>query len=170
MSQSIILLSSEFLEAATQLALFCAALQLSRAGYLVAKPFGENCRYDLIIDDGRNLFRVQVKTGRLRKSAIEWNCCSTHTHRNGPSTRPYIGQVEFFGVYCPQLEEAYLVPITQTSRRECSLRVRAPKNGQTRRIRWAHDFSISSAPLQKLIRVGAESADVVTGLGSSAPS
>jgi len=113
------------------------AFHLARAGYVVAKPFGENCRYDLVIDDGNVVSRVQVKTGRLRKGAVEWNCCSTHSHRNGPSAKPYTGQIEFFGVYCPQLETAYLVPIGETARRCTSLRISPTKNSQRRRVRWA---------------------------------
>lgn len=146
------------------------ALQLARAGYVVAKPFGENTRYDLLIDDGKVLSRVQVKTGRLRKGAVEWNCCSTHEHRGGPSTKPYTGQIEFFGVYCPQLQSAYLVPISQTSRRACSLRVVPTKNRQARRIRWASDFLISSEPIPELVLVGASTGGGVTEPGLEAPS
>jgi len=41
-------------------------LGLHEAGFAVSVPFGENTRYDLIIDDGTLLARVQCKTGRLR--------------------------------------------------------------------------------------------------------
>lgn len=146
------------------------ALQLARAGYFVAKPFGENTRYDLVIDDGKVLSRVQVKTGRLRKGAVEWNCCSTHGHRGGPSTKPYTGQIEFFGVYCPQLQSAYLVPISQTSRRGCSLRVLPTKNRQTRRIRWASDYLISTGSIPQLILVGSTLRNGVREPSQAAPS
>jgi hypothetical protein len=47
---------------------------LVRAGYDVFTPLvGENCRYDLIVDDGDRLLKVQIKTGRLRKGAIAFN-------------------------------------------------------------------------------------------------
>lgn len=146
------------------------ALQLARAGYSVAKPFGENTRYDLLIDDGRAISRVQVKTGRLRHGAVEWNCCSTHGHRRGPSFRSYVGQVDFFGIYCPQLQSAYLVPIDKTSRRSSSLRVVPTKNRQTRRVRWASDFLIASEPIPELILVGASARNGVTKPGPPAPS
>jgi hypothetical protein len=38
-------------------------LGLHEAGFAVSVPFGENTRYDLIIDDGTSLARVQCKTG-----------------------------------------------------------------------------------------------------------
>src|SRR5581483_924218 len=34
-----------------------------RAGFIVSIPFGTGAAYDLIIDTGRRLLRVQVKTG-----------------------------------------------------------------------------------------------------------
>ena len=39
----------------TQLAIMLA---LRDAGYAVLVPFGENTRYDLVIDDGKSLARV----------------------------------------------------------------------------------------------------------------
>ena len=46
------------------------------AGYLVSLPFGDGHKYDLIIDDGRHLQRVQCKTGRVRKGSLLFNACS----------------------------------------------------------------------------------------------
>lgn len=147
------------------------ALHLARAGYLVAKPFGENSRYDLVIDDGKVLSRVQVKTGRFRNGAVHWNCCSTHGHRRSPSFRSYTGQVDFFGVYCPQLESTYLIPIGElSSRRTSSLRVVPPKNCQSRKVRWATNFLIATGPAPQLILVGARALDGVTEPDAPAPS
>src|ERR1700722_1161700 len=44
--------------------------ELIQACYKVWIPFGEDQRYDLILDDAGALSRVQVKTGRLRDGAI----------------------------------------------------------------------------------------------------
>jgi len=146
------------------------AMHLAQAGYLVSKPLGENQRYDLIIDDGNALYKVQVKTGRFRNGAVEWNCCSTHGHRGGPSTKPYFGQIDFFGVYCPQTRTSYLVPIVETSRRLTSLRVYPAKNSQLRKVRWAKKYLIPSEPFEQLVLVGAGDDAVVTGLSSPMPS
>ena len=45
-------------------------LALRETGFGVLVPFGENTRYDLVIDDGSALRRVQCKTGRLRRGAV----------------------------------------------------------------------------------------------------
>jgi len=52
-------------------------LALREAGFAVLVPFGENTRYDLVIDDGERLARVQCKTGRLRSGAIVFKVCSS---------------------------------------------------------------------------------------------
>ena len=83
---------------------------LCRNGYVVSLPLGENHRYDLIADKDGVLSRVQVKTGRFRRGAVTFNCCSSHAHRKAPSCRSYHGEVESFGVYCKELEACYLVP------------------------------------------------------------
>jgi hypothetical protein len=142
------------------------AFALVHVGYVVAKPYGENCRYDLVIDKNGVLSRVQVKTGRLRNGVIEWHCCSTHSQGARLFTKPYTDQIDFFGVYCPQLRTTYLIPIEETSRRGCSLRIHPTKNRQTRRIRWAQDYLIGTEPDMHLV-VGAELMDGVTESGSS---
>jgi hypothetical protein len=86
---------------------------LNAAGFLVTVPFGENTRYDLVIDDGTRLLRVQCKTGRLRKGAVAFNTCSSYAHHQNPQVikRSYEGEIDLFGVYCPETEDVYLVPI-----------------------------------------------------------
>ena len=123
---------------------------LYTAGYGVFIPFiGENHRFDLIADDGDRLAKIQVKTGRLRDGAVRFNCYSSHAHRGGPSCRNYLGEVDFFGVYCPQVGDAYLVPIADLASFHGSLRVDATRNGQGKRIRWAEDYRIRPlAPAQ----------------------
>jgi hypothetical protein len=53
-------------------------LVLRERGYGVYVPFGENTRADLAIDDGRRLFRVQCKTGRLRNGAVVFATASVY--------------------------------------------------------------------------------------------
>ncbi len=55
-------------------------LALHESGYQVALPFGENTRYDLILDDSERLLRVQCKTGRLRMGAVELSTASSYAH------------------------------------------------------------------------------------------
>ncbi len=117
---------------------------LAKSGYRLLIPYGDFARYDVVIvgEDGE-FARVQIKTGRLRKGTIEFHACSSHTHRGGVSTRSYVGHVEFFGVYCPQVDRCFLVPASEVNTFK-SLRLEPTRNGQTKRIQWAQDYALSS--------------------------
>ncbi|HEX9380199.1 MAG TPA: group I intron-associated PD-(D/E)XK endonuclease [Gaiellaceae bacterium] len=120
-------------------------LALRERGYGILVPFGENTRYDLVIDDGNQLSRVQCKTGRLRQGAVRFAVCSCYGHhlRPGEARRDYQGQVDYFGVHCPETAKVYLVPITHlTVRVQAALRVDPARNGQRSKIRDAADYEI----------------------------
>jgi hypothetical protein len=120
-------------------------LALSEAGYELLVPFGENTRYDLVIDDGVRLARVQCKTGRLRRGSVVFNSCSSYAHHPNPRMvkRDYQGQIDFFGVFCPETRKSYLVPIADvTTKYSAMLRVDPPRNNQRIGVRLAADFEI----------------------------
>src|SRR6476620_1688189 len=79
-------------------------LALRELGLAVLVPFGENTRYDLVIDAGEGVARVQGKTGRLRDRLVHFKTCSSYAHRSSPASvaRNYLGQIEYFAVYCPE--------------------------------------------------------------------
>jgi PD-(D/E)XK endonuclease len=143
---------------------------LVAAGYLVSIPFGENHRYDLIIEKDFILSRVQVKTGRLRKGVILFNCFSSHAHRGGASCRQYIGEVEFFGVYCPDTDCTYLVPLTDMISHRGHLRLSPVKNGQRKKLKWARDYLLGEGGWPPLVEVGTEAFAEVPASGETTPS
>jgi hypothetical protein len=119
------------------------AVVLARRGYTVSKPIGDSFRYDLIIDDGANLYRVQVKTGRLRHGSIQVHCYSVHAQRAGGITcRSYRGEIDFLGVFCPQTGGVYLIPESEMVDSTMHLRVDPTVNRQDRHIRWASRFRL----------------------------
>lgn len=112
---------------------------LLKAGKVILLPFGDNQRYDLVIDEGGRFVRVQCKTARLRKGALIFHTCSSQAHK-GLGTNDYRGQVEMFGVYSPDRDEVYLVPVDEVGIGMGTLRVNPPKNGQMKGVRLAKDF------------------------------
>jgi hypothetical protein len=121
-------------------------IALQEVGLPFLVPFGENTRYDLVLDRGSELARVQCKTGRLRNGAVLFAACSCYGHHRNPETarRDYAGQVEFFAVYCPQTFGVYLIPIADLPNRvSAALRVTPPRNNQRRFIRFAADYEIA---------------------------
>lgn len=122
-------------------------LALHRAGHAILIPFGENCRYDLVIDEGGRFQRVQCKTGRLRAGAVRFAACSSYAHHPNPklSRRDYVDEIDSFGVYCPETGGVYLVPIADAAvRRQGALRVQPTRNGQSMKIRLAATYEIAN--------------------------
>ena len=120
--------------------------ELMKHGYPVMTPHGPNHRYDLAIDLGEGrMLRIQCKTGRLRKGAVFFAAQSVRTNM-GPKalTRTYQGEIDFFGVYCPDTGEIYMVPVDEVPAggSAASLRVDHPLNNQMRCVRWARDFQL----------------------------
>jgi hypothetical protein len=144
-------------------------LALSRAGYPVLLPFGENTRYDAVIDEGTRLARIQIKTGRLRLGAVRFAACSTYGHHANPAVvrRPYVGEVDYFAVYCPETTGVYLIPIEELNlRRQGSLRVDPPRNNQRIGIRLAVDYEIGRVLAEPSVRQQLTTAELAATAGA----
>jgi hypothetical protein len=120
-------------------------LALQAADLSILVPFGENTRYDLVLDLGDRFVRLQCKTGRLRNGAVRFPTCSSYAHHPNPKVRErdYMGEVDYFAVYCPETAGVYLVPMDGLpNRRQGALRVDPSRNNQRRRIRPANDYQL----------------------------
>lgn len=115
---------------------------LLRAGKVVLQPFGDNQRYDLVIDEVGTFIRVQCKTGRLKNGVIFFDTCSSQAHR-GKGKQDYRGQADVFGVYSPDRDDVYLVPVEMVGRTSGTLRLEPSRNGQAKGVRMAADFLLS---------------------------
>ena len=125
-------------------------LALHSSGWTVMLPFGENTRYDLIVDYGSRLSRVQCKTGRLRDGGVCFATASTYGHHPNPKVirRTYEGEIDEFAVFCPELGAVYLIPIEDVpATKSAILRVDPPRNNQTRRVRMAGAYEIARVEL-----------------------
>jgi hypothetical protein len=128
----------------------CILGEAIRAGYVVSIPFGGGHRYDFILDDGKRLWRIQCKTGRLRDGCVRFNTCSVNIKGKRKS---YKNEADSFMVYCEQLEKVYFVPVDKVSDCEAYLRVSQPVgNKNYSRIKWAKDFEFQPVgPAIKLL-------------------
>ena len=117
------------------------ATALIAAGKHVYLPFfAAHARVDLVYEDGLGFHRVQCKTARVRGQVLTFATCSNT--RNLP--REYVGEIDEFGVYSPQLDQVFLVPIADVPTRLCHLRLDAPRNGQVKRVRWARSYMLAA--------------------------
>lgn len=115
------------------------AYALERAGWFVYLPvFAPHARVDLVAVSDEAILRVQVKTARSVAGSILFRTCSNTA--NVP--KDYRGQVDAFGVYAPDLDRVYLVPIDATPTRVCTLRLGPTRSGQVKGTRLAADFEL----------------------------
>jgi PD-(D/E)XK nuclease superfamily protein len=128
-------------------------LALRAHGYGIYVPYGENTRCDLMLERDGFVDRVRCKTGRLRQGAVVFVVCSSYAHHRSPSVkqRTYHGEIDAFGVYCPETTGVYLVPIAHLPvRRQGRLRLDPPKNNQFDRIRFAADYEVGRVAIEGL--------------------
>jgi hypothetical protein len=68
-----------------------------------------------------------------------------HHKRPRVPTQQYVGQIDYFGVYCPATGGVYLVPIADLpNKRQGALRVEPARNGQRRFVRQAEQYELAS--------------------------
>ena len=83
--------------------------------------------------------KVQCKSGSVRNGALRFR-----THSVGrTSVRGYQGEVDYFGVYCHERREVYLVPEKGLPSWRASLRLEPARNGQNVRVRAATEFLLN---------------------------
>ncbi len=115
------------------------ASALWKQGIDVYLPFfGAHSRVDLMAVTPSETLRVQCKTSRLLDGVVYFRTCSLT--RN--VALDYRDEIDVFGVYSPELDLVYLVPIGVTSIRGCSLRLEPTRNNQKAKIHWAADYLI----------------------------
>jgi len=119
--------------------------KLVSLGFEVLQPLNNDLRYDLAYYWGETaeLVRIQCKAGRYDpiKGCIYFKNFNRTGGRSG--RRSYIGDAEYFGVYCAELNTVYLVPVDVTPyASEVGLRIQPTKNNQGKKVIWAKDYEI----------------------------
>ena len=104
--------------------------------------FNGHGRIDLLYQsaDGE-MQRVQCKTSRLRDGCVVFRTCSN----TGNVPLDYTGQIDVFGVYSPELDDVFLVPIEDVPTRLAFLRISPARNNQERHVRWAEQYRLRTA-------------------------
>lgn len=119
--------------------------KLVSMGLEVLQPLSDDLRYDLayFVEETGELIRVQCKAGRYDpdKGCIlfkNYNSTGGRTRKRG-----YIGDAEYFGVYCQELNKTYLVPVDLLPHvTDVHLRVAPSKNNQMKKVIWAQDYEV----------------------------
>lgn len=113
-----------------------------KTGFIVSIPFGSGAPYDLIVDNGKRTYKIQVKTGWYQKG-----CVIFRGNRRVREAAPYKArtytedEVDFFAVYYPPSDSIYVVPHSFFGRGFGCLRIEPVLNGQQKLIRWVRDYT-----------------------------
>ena len=153
--------------AIAELKIATAAAEL---GVPVLRPLTDHCRFDLALEVGGRLLRVQCKWGGLIRSGsvVQVKLQSSRCTPAGYVRASYTeDEIDLLAVYCGELDRCYLLPSALAVRRRAIwLRVSAPLNGQRACLNNAAQFEFRGA----IAQLGERSAGSRKAGGSSPPS
>jgi antitoxin (DNA-binding transcriptional repressor) of toxin-antitoxin stability system len=146
-----------------------AAIELEavKLGFRVMRPQPEGARYDLVIDTGPSLLRVQCKWAPLQGNVIVARAATSRHTPHGYVTTTYTAdEIDGIGVYCQQLDRCYYMPIeVVTGQSVIHLRLARAANRQEAAINWATDYEFGA-----IAQLGERSAGSRKVGGSNPPS
>src|SRR5258707_15832445 len=95
----------------------CFMAWVAGLGMGVSKPYGDSARYDVGVESGGRILRVQVKATIYCRRGGE-----NSLNVMGPQRRKYeAGTVDLFAVYLIPLDEGYLIPYKVMGKKKLSL-------------------------------------------------
>ena len=125
-----------------------AIAEFLKAGFPVLLPFGDNRRYDMVVEVGGQFLRVQCKTARpVHGGAVL--CFKTRSGAFGPGdrvtsrARSYRNEADLFAAYAPSTGQVYVLAVDNVPESEVWLRLTPTKNHQQARIRYAEEHTLA---------------------------
>ena len=116
-------------------------LSFARLGYAILTPYGDNERYDFIVDIDNRFYRIQCKTARVdREGTFFIDCCSSNI-LNGKCIHYYYTPDEIDFLATTFKGQTYLIPIKE-GKTQMRLRLKPTVNHQNSGINWAEDYEI----------------------------
>ena len=129
------------------------AQRLIELDFEVLEPVGNHLRYDLAyytstnLDQKTHLVRIQCKSARLSKDKT---CLLFNAFNLGGEGKRqkqgYRGEVEYFGIYSPDMRKVYMIHVDECPVGETNLRLeptgKQGKNQFSIAARWAKDYEI----------------------------
>lgn len=89
------------------------SLKALKSGWGVLHPIGDRLPYDLVLDNGKTLIKIQVKSAWYSEKTKNWtvNSCRSQTNRKVYKVAPYKQKDSDFAIiYLPLLEVFYIFP------------------------------------------------------------
>lgn len=118
-------------------------LAFTKLGYKVSIPYGEDCRYDLIVDINNHLYRIQCKSSQPLSNpedGFKFKTKSVVVTTHGTKESQYDeNEIDYFATVYEG--KCYLVPVNEC-KNEKTLRFHYPKNGQKKGISLAVNYNL----------------------------
>jgi hypothetical protein len=95
----------------------CFMARAAGLGMSVSKPLGDSQQYDVLVEAGGRILRVQVKSTIYCRRGGEYSL-----NVMGPGRERYEpGSVDFFAIYLIPVDEWYIIPYEAVGRKNLSL-------------------------------------------------
>jgi hypothetical protein len=121
---------------------YAVIARLLQLGKTVLRPIGQK-RYDLVIQDGTNFIRAQVKTAWDYHGCVRFSTSSVLRRSSGDTPKAYTAdEIDVFLVFFQPINKVYQVPVSVAKKSQMILRLGPSRNNQERGINWATDFEI----------------------------
>jgi len=111
--------------------------RVTALGYVACRPFGNNARFDFLVEARGRITRVQVKSSwEQAETGIYHVCCVSGAHYRH---RPYVpGEIDFLAAYAAGDDVWYIVPVRKLpSYRTMRVCPRPGRTGRYERYREA---------------------------------
>lgn len=114
------------------------ACLFAEKGYFVSRPMTDNAPYDLIVDDGTRLKKVQIKARSVRNSKVSVELRSMMVNYNRKYEK---NDFDLLGIYLIESGDIALLDWDQIGDVETlTLRVGPSKNNQTKNVKHFKDY------------------------------
>ena len=111
----------------------------------VSLPFGDNERYDMIIEHNNKLEKIQVKysSEKTENNSIVFHTSSSTNHTTNKHYSNYVNDIDDFLMYNGLNEDIYYFPIEVIgNKKTITTRMGPPKNNQTKGCLFSQDYLV----------------------------
>jgi len=114
------------------------AAELTRQGWEIFFPYGEDSPIDILAHKKGNFMKIQVKATKIKNGAIS---CKLRSTNNWQNKKYNSNEIDVFGFYDYESKKGYLIPIKEIEgMSEIKMRIHEAKNKQKKNIRYAKDY------------------------------
>jgi hypothetical protein len=121
-----------------------------KQGFPVLLPFGEDHRYDMVIEAGGRFLRVQCKTASPCGANGDRSCLRFHAYSHRFDSGKFRGREDYrrvadlFAAYAPSTGQVYVLAVDEVPKSDVWLRLTPARNGQQIGIRLAEDHTLEA--------------------------